>query len=259
MITYKCLRCNASQTFMQHSRSEYCDKPDCQRAKAQSFLERQKQQLLEQLTALCKPTLSNSKKLAQVAAKIIPVVAIVPANRNTLMASSTVRREAFLQHLSDVFDDVEKGNKPTDGVYTAKLFPEYDAHETELLGKACATCQGHCCRLGEDHAFQDYSSLKFFLEARENTISKQQLLELYADEFPQQSYSGGCVFQGEKGCTLNREMRSFTCNNYQCEGLGNYHASIRQSDSSLSFVAAVEKEEIHYASVFTSEDFLRVK
>lgn len=268
MRSYHCHHCHAEQTFIQHSRSEYCDKPDCQRAKAQSFLENQKQQSLQQLKTLCERKLSvdvyegmnsPSRRLSQHNQETIPVVAIVPANRNTISQSSEQRRAEFLQHLSDTYDDVENGNKPLEGVYTEALFPEYETRENDLLGKACATCKGHCCRLGKTHAFQDYSSLKYFLDAQEERPSKQQMLDLYAMEFPENSYTDGCVFQGEKGCTLTREKRAFTCNNYQCEGLGNYHAMIRQTNTSLSFVAAVEKDEIYYASVYDDEDFLQVK
>ena len=40
----------------------------------------------------------------------------------------------------------------------------------------------------------------------------------------------GCVFQGEQGCTLSRELRSEMCNRYECNGLRTLRERFREGE-----------------------------
>lgn len=265
MSSHQCLHCKETLSFIEHARSPYCEKPTCQRAKVQLYLDENKKRLTDQLIAECEeyiqniPTQTLPSELDKDLKKTSPVVALLPANLKKLTNLSQQRKSEFLKHLSAIYSDVENNNPTANTVYTKQLNAPLPEDEGQLLGKACATCMGSCCKHGQTHAFVDYPSLKYLLAYRATELSEQALLDLFSDYFPKQSYSDACVFQGIQGCTLPRELRSFTCNNYLCEDLLSYRQNINQADSTLTFAAAVVKDKIMFTSVYNNEHFIRVK
>jgi hypothetical protein len=130
-----------------------------------------------------------------------------------------------------IYEDVEANNSTTNKVYSEQLYPPLPEDEANLLGKACATCMGSCCKLGKTDAFVDYPSLQHFLASQ---VSEQEITALYSDYFLTQSYQDSCVFKGNKGCALPRELRSFTCNNFLCDGVINYRHEVMHADLTLT-------------------------
>ncbi|AGH42448.1 hypothetical protein [Paraglaciecola psychrophila] len=116
-------------------------------------------------------------------------------------------------------------------MYSEQLYSPLPEDEANLLGKACATCMGSCCKHGQPHAFVDYPSLQHLLASQATELSEQELTDLYSDYFPTRSYQDSRVFQGNKGCLLPRELRSFTCNNFLCDGAINYRHEVIYADS----------------------------
>ena len=53
-------------------------------------------------------------------------------------------------------------------------------------------------------------------------LNARKVLRLYLDRVPEAGYVGSCVFHGQKGCTLDRSMRSDICNDFYCGGLEAY-------------------------------------
>jgi hypothetical protein len=50
-------------------------------------------------------------------------------------------------------------------------------------------------------------------------LTDEAIVQAYLAHLPAQALHPGCVYQGELGCTLPREMRSAICNSYLCTGL----------------------------------------
>lgn len=188
-----------------------------------------------------------------------PVIALLPANTNQLTDLSEERKLEFLHHVSAIFNDVEKNNPSGNRIYSEQLLPPLPEAEAQLLGNACATCMGSCCKHGQTHAFVDFPSLQHLLASQSTKLSEQELIDLYSDYFPEQSYQYSCVFQGNEGCSLPRELRSFTCNNFLCDKLINYRYALMQSDTTLTFAAGIDKDEIMFTSVYSDEHFIRLK
>ena len=188
-----------------------------------------------------------------------PIVALLPANTYQLTDLAEERKLEFLDHVRMIYDDVENNNPTAHKVNSDQLYPALQEDEAQLLGNACATCMGYCCKHGKTHAFVDYPSLKHLLASQPTELSEPALLDLYSHYFHKQSYHDSCVFQGNKGCTLPRELRSFTCNNFLCDQLINYRYETMKSDSTLTFAAAVDKDTIMFTSVYNNEHFIRMK
>ena len=158
-----------------------------------------------------------------------------------------------------MFNDIKASEKYIYTVYTDELEEPLSAVESALLGKACATCQGYCCSEGGTHGFQDYPSLEQYLSAQPAAITVDDLAETYSSYIPSHSYQDACIFQSEHGCTLPRDMRSFTCNNYRCGSLTTYQQAVAESNNKLTYAAAVDLDTIFRTHIFNTEDFVRYR
>tara|TARA_R110002153_G_scaffold124543_3_gene270938 strand:+ start:42189 stop:43013 length:825 start_codon:yes stop_codon:yes gene_type:complete len=262
---HQCLNCKETLTFIEHARSLYCQKPLCQRAKVQVYLVDNKKRLTAELITELEEYIQSApnqklpKGLGNELDETSPVVALLPANTKQLTNLSQKRQLEFLRHLGLIYKDVEANNPTANRVYLEHLNPPLQDDEAQLLGNACATCMGSCCKHGQTHAFVDYPSLKHLLASQLTDLSEQELLDLYSDYFPKQSYQYSCVFHGEKGCTLPRELRSFTCNNFLCDGVLKYRNEVKYANSSLTFAAAVDNDKIMFTSIYNNANFTRVK
>lgn len=264
MPDYQCHHCNVTLSYTQYARSHYCEKGACQCAKVRNYLVAKKQRLSEQLNTQIQD-FTQSAATNDIASRLVidienitPVVALLPANTNMLQDSNPERKQMFMHHLSSIYEDVKENNSQGNEVYCETLLPPTPEKEAELMGKACATCMGSCCNLGKTHAFLDYPSLKHILGLQSAALTENELLTLYSEYFPEQSYEYSCVFLGKNGCTLPRDLRSFTCNNFLCDEITNYRIALSQADSAVTFAAAIHNDTIVHSSVFDEDSFIRV-
>ena len=265
-----CIHCHSPMANIMYSRSPYCLKANCQRALAQCVLAEKKSKqktlhkvIINQLELGVKG-LSEFPTYEKMPVELLdsirantPIIGLMPANKNILTELPEARKAAFLAHLTAIFNDLKTGSEMTHKIYNNKLDDPLPEEEASLLGYACATCKGNCCGLGSTHAFQDYPSLENYLCTQPKDLSEDELKEAYRGYMPTQSYRNACVFQGNQGCTLPREMRSFTCNNYRCAELSNYRQQLASSESKLTYAVAVDNEQIIATSVFNAEHFAR--
>jgi hypothetical protein len=270
VIKYSCHHCLGDLTFIDNARSKYCKKPECQRALAQAVIEQKKRELKkhhEDLLALYETHFNNLSELktqGYIPVKLLdsieknkPVTALVPDNNNRITMLTKERKEEFLSHLKALFNDIKIGDKNTRRVYANELEMPLSSVESTLLGNACATCRGYCCTWGGNHhAFQDYPSLEHYLSTQVADITEDELVEIYRNYFPTQSYQNACVFQGGQGCTLPSELRSFTCNNYRCSSLNVYRQDLSKSQSKLTYAGAAAQKKITRTNIFDTEDFV---
>lgn len=262
--SHQCLHCKASLTFIEYSRSPYCEEPICQRARVLQYLEENKKRLTAQLTDEIEEYLQDpatqklSVRLRKELENTSPLVALLPANTDQLTELSGERKLAFLHHLAMIYADVKNNNPTGNQIYAQSLAPPLPEKEAELLGNACATCMGACCGYAKTHAYLDYPSLKHILASQVPELSEQELVELYSDHFPEQSYQDSCVFLGIRGCALPKELRSFICSNFLCDSLKSYRHNVLQTGATVTFAAAVQNDKIMFTSVYSSEDFIRI-
>ena len=274
MSVYKCKHCNDALSYIQQIRSLYCEKAICQRTKIQRYLverKEKKRMLIMQVSSMGKDyvnTISAKRNKNALPADLAALVnnksahiALLPINTNELTALPESRKNKFLQHLETLFAEINKKTPLTTKRFTESLDHPLPDKENQLLAKACATCKGACCNLGKEHAFQDYPSLSYLLTKQLTQLNIEELTNLYKSCFPKISYRDACIFQGEKGCTLSSDLRSFTCKNFQCESLTNYHHDIINNNIELTISAAVDvdKEKIKRVNIFNENTFIKVE
>jgi hypothetical protein len=166
----------------------------------------------------------------------LPVM--VPRNDRVLVGISASRMQRLRHHLTSVMARI-----PIDE--TASLpRPGPEGFAARVAHTACALCRGWCCRNGADDAFLDEPTLA---RAGLTLSDSEAVIQQYLSRVPVVAYEGSCIFHGERGCTLDRSMRSDVCNAYFCGGL---HAYVRGDDTvSPVVVIAGERDKMRRSSV----------
>lgn len=261
MTIYQCLSCHSELLYIQYVRSGYCESPACQRSKAQAYLVDRKKKLEVLINNQCQSYLSTlpQGKVKKIDSAYKTNIVLLPANTKRLLRLSDKRKLIFFEHLLTLYQAIENNSPLPSNNHSGELDDPLPAQEEKLLNKACATCKGACCGEGKEHAFQDYASLKYFLEHTVQVKDFETLSGMYADYFPEVSYQGSCIFQSETGCTLPSNFRSFTCNNFRCDSLRIYHNKVIKNLSGLTFAAAVDNYKVKYIKIFSKDLFLNVQ
>ena len=118
----------------------------------------------------------------------------------------------------------------------------FDQRFARLNGSACATCAGRCCQLGCDHAFLKVDKFREIFRERPDATPEKIVAE-YMARIPEESFEYSCIFHGLKGCSLTREQRSDTCNNYLCSSLELLRNHVFENKSEFLLAATNLREE----------------
>jgi hypothetical protein len=147
-------------------------------------------------------------------------VAVVPASTQSATLLPARRRRLFREHLAKLLTRL--GETPAASRAPLPAEEQADAAqfhaEGAALNAACSTCRGYCCGYGGVEAFIDEPTLQRFAEAHP-ALDSDDILRAYISRLPKRSMKDSCVFHGEQGCALPRDMRSAVCNTYRCDGL----------------------------------------
>jgi hypothetical protein len=143
-----------------------------------------------------------------------PAVAVVPANTRRLTALPARRRRAFRAYLRECIDEAWR----LGGLQRPRLPEPTGGDGQARLAAACATCRGHCCGRGGDHAFLDIDAMRGYI-GRTRPRSPAAVLRAFLRHLPARSYRDSCVYHGRDGCTLSRAMRANVCNVFYCQAV----------------------------------------
>ena len=205
----RCDFCERELTRHEAVRGSVCVDPECRR---QSEVRRE----AARIRAVAELRLSRARVFAARRLGAAPgsfAVAVVPANDRSVEPLPEVRRRRFRGSLARtiraafVSDALPPEPTPDEG--------PGDPSEGRVLEKACAACRGHCCTLGGDTAWITPETILRVLRDRRES-RRGELLRRYAGHLPARSYPDSCVYHGETGCTLPRDLRAETCNDYYC-------------------------------------------
>jgi hypothetical protein len=224
-----CRSCGGALTVHEEARGGFCAKPACRHASLRrgiALLQRDIARREEAAAAVLK------QRVAEACVTIIPslglagpespAVATVPATSKSVVKLPRRRKSQFRRQLASIVAESVKQSAaspapslPEEELPAAAQFGE----ETPAMRDGCATCRGHCCRLGADrNAFLDALTLRRYMTA-EPGQRPRDIIRAYVDRIPELSVAGSCVFHGAAGCTLPRRMRAAICNGYHCDGL----------------------------------------
>lgn len=151
-----------------------------------------------------------------------PVIPI-PAQHRPLGPASVERKQAFVRHLDALLAGVEGPARM--GQVTHYTLPG----EVERLSiQGCIGCRGACCQTGSTHAWLTVPDIQR-IRASQGDLAPEQFRAQYLDRLDgSPRYIESCVFHGEKGCVLPREIRSERCNAHWCGELRQLQRSLRE-------------------------------
>ncbi len=87
-----------------------------------------------------------------------------------------------------------------------------------VMNAGCATCLGHCCKGGGEHAYIDERTMARVRRDHPD-LDARAIMRLFLDRLAPLSYRASCLFHGPRGCTLGRGLRATLCDAYYCDGL----------------------------------------
>jgi hypothetical protein len=144
------------------------------------------------------------------------VVVTVPMLNEPLELPPPARVRALKRHLVQSLRDLRAAKRPDRLIQQAT--PEPVGFAAAVLRAGCATCQGHCCKGGGDHAYIDERTMARV--RRDNPgLDARAVIALYMARVAPSGHKDSCLFHGPDGCTLGRALRAELCNAYYCNGL----------------------------------------
>ena len=201
-----CRVCGVSLTPGQAVRG-ICDSAECRRGDVAHQLRLRDQALAE-----------AARRQAAGAVFARPVMAL-PDGMRPITLLPAERRERFTAGLDALLQAVfaERAAPQLESTPSRNGLAKEDA-QLALLGSACALCGGFCCHTGGDSAWLEVATLQR-VAAANPALSAQEVRAAYLDRLPERHVADSCVYHGERGCNLPRELRSSTCNGYICADL----------------------------------------
>jgi hypothetical protein len=132
-------------------------------------------------------------------------------------------------------------------------FPEDNTPSTLTLNASCIACRGYCCRQGAGHAFLKPEYLPTVLNRRP-AESPATIYRDYIRRIPANSMKDACVYQGEEGCVLPRDMRSWICNDYECSDRLRLKAMLEATPDASALVVAMDGATVKAAAIATRDN-----
>ena len=222
---FKCQHCAHPLPIRQRGLG-HCDDPIC---RDEVLRERREAEAARHLALLARLRRRRARSAAQ---RGIPPeeqatyrLAIIPRNTDRvsqLPSGRRARHEAHLRgSLTSARERLAAGEQSAPGGTvgpTDHRAPELQRAEERLLLAACSACRGHCCRLGGDHAFNTAETMMGYLERRP-TLDDDAVVADYMQHVGDRTMTHGCIYQGERGCTLSPDLRADVCHHFHCSGL----------------------------------------
>ena len=153
--------------------------------------------------------------------RFVPVT--VPAAERPIGRLPQERLSALGDHLgqliSDAREDREESARHRRDDPTPTAAAEGESMRVSILEQACTICRGYCCLWGEDLAYIDRGVMSSYLDEHPQ-YDPLAVISGFLSHVPENTCKDSCVYHGEKGCGLPREMRSSVCNGFECVELG---------------------------------------
>ncbi len=246
--TLWCVVCNA---LLVHNRpgTQHCGDRECERVFA-NRLATERQEKKQRKNALIRESaLAVRDRVAQQSANPTTVaelpVATVPHTQAKLTVPNPQRIAAFHQNLSRVIDaaldDSDSGVDATRS--SADYHDEPSPKEDPVFRNCCRLCRGFCCEAGGTTAFISPILIRQ-LKDQAPELGREDLLALYMSYLPERSLENSCVYHGDRGCNLPRNMRSELCNRFLCGYLLSIRNTLADAAEDKLFVAAVSEIDI---------------
>ena len=173
---------------------------------------------------------------------------MVPMIVRKLVRNSPERARRLRKHLVQALRALRTMKDPVGNA--SPLRPAPEGFAAKVTKTACTMCRGYCCKGGGEHAYLD-ERVMARVRLAQPELDARAVLRLYLDSVPEVGYDGTCLFHGEKGCTLDRSLRSDVCNSYFCDMLGEF---VKKADKATSAIVMAGEGDISRMSHVLTPD-----
>jgi hypothetical protein len=178
-----------------------------------------------------------------------PIRVTVPLLDETLEAPPRHRVRALKAHLIRSLRALRAARRPDKLIQRPAQRPT--GFTATVLAAGCATCRGHCCKGGGEHAYIDERTMaRVRRDNPEHDASG--IIRLYLARLAPVSYRDSCLFHGPDGCTLDGKLRAELCNAFYCNGLRDFMNRAPTPDR-VQIVAARNGRERRSAVIASNE------
>lgn len=179
----------------------------------------------------------------------VPAVLLLPANTRRLAGLPESRKQELVRQIETLAGKMNEANEAANTLeenpgWSAEAFPE-----TSPWNGSCAVCRGYCCQSGGTHAYVREAQIARYIRSHHGA-GLEDAVRAYASYLPPASFSGGCVYQGEDGCTLPLEMRSGVCLSFYCEEYHRVREWFRANIGVPVLLAAVDRGRVYHLALF---------
>ena len=143
----------------------------------------------------------------------------VPLLNPELTAPPKDRVRRLKRHLIESLRALRAAKRPDRLIQPRAPAPSGFAADALSLG--CATCRGHCCNGGGEHAYIDERTMARVRQDHPD-LTAGQVIQAFMSRIAPLSHRGSCLFHGPLGCTLGRGLRAELCDAYYCDGLRDF-------------------------------------
>ncbi len=132
-------------------------------------------------------------------------------------------------------------------VETAFADRDREAQDDPLsLVAACIACGGNCCTTGlRHHAYLHAIDIAYYRHHRPDATPAEIIAD-YLSRIPRKSLVQSCLYLSDRGCTLPRDLRSTTCNRWQCGARIDLARQIKRMGPERSVVIGLAKDHADF-------------
>ena len=146
---------------------------------------------------------------------------VLPSGPEGLEQLSQQRRQRYREHLDAIIAEAVSGG--ADDAATSRDKSIADDPAAPLAAQLCTLCRGGCCSIGGDKAFLTAATIRRFMRLHPE-LQPDRVSDEYLDRLGVRTIGGSCINHTDTGCSLPREMRSDTCNDYFCRAMRGWQA-----------------------------------
>jgi hypothetical protein len=225
-----CRGCGCKLDVLQRVRG-LCGNLECDRKDVPYQESRRREWLLKSIRQQIPDTWSST----------LPIV-LLPRNERLLVPLPDTRYETHRGYLFKIVKEARtcyendgellaESNAPVNGISSI------DA-TLPVLSTACGLCRGECCYTGGNSAWLRPATIQRQHWFRFG-VSDKRIVDFYLSYLPVTSFEDSCVYQGEYGCTLPRNLRANKCNQFLCKELGDLVSALAENEGSSCIAAAI--------------------
>lgn len=142
---------------------------------------------------------------------------VIPTGPTKTVNLPPSRKQQYKQNLARVIREAFTEAPETEMIGSLEQCEE-SATDEAMIGQFCGECRGGCCVGGDDHAYVVLETIQRY-RLQNPDASGDEILDAYLEHAPDESVENSCINHGPGGCSLPRDMRSLTCNQYLCPGV----------------------------------------